>query len=162
MCSPSPACRGEGGVHLVTCSTFPNHRGIASSASKSKVQPAYKERPPLPPINNQPTWEDYLYNAISCAFRATQLPNINFLRSFFTARPASPNTIMAAKTKAQDIIDNNSVAVFSKSYCPYCKATKSLLSEMGAKPYILELDQIGTWNMIERLDGRRSRSRNDG
>lgn len=34
-------------------------------------------------------------------------------------------------------------AVFSKSYCPYCKATKSLLSEAGAKPYILELDQIG-------------------
>ncbi|KAK3070776.1 Glutaredoxin [Teratosphaeriaceae sp. CCFEE 6253] len=49
---------------------------------------------------------------------------------------------MAAKTKAQDIIDNNAVAVFSKSYCPYCKATKSLLSEMGAKAYILELDQI--------------------
>ncbi|KAI7262425.1 hypothetical protein KC345_g9436 [Hortaea werneckii] len=49
---------------------------------------------------------------------------------------------MAAKTKAQDIIDNNSVAVFSKSWCPYCKATKSLLSEMGAKPYILELDQV--------------------
>ena len=35
-------------------------------------------------------------------------------------------------------------AVFSKSYCPYCKASKSLLSELGAKPYILELDQIGT------------------
>ncbi|KAK0255831.1 Glutaredoxin [Friedmanniomyces endolithicus] len=79
---------------------------------------------------------------------------------------------MAAKTKAQDIIDNNAVgeqktpkrtniprsrcrsrrwrltdggtltAVFSKSYCPYCKATKSLLSEMGAKAYIIELDQV--------------------
>jgi len=49
---------------------------------------------------------------------------------------------MAAKTKAQDIIDNNSVAVFSKSYCPYCKATKALLSEVGAKPYIIELDQV--------------------
>jgi len=50
---------------------------------------------------------------------------------------------MAAKTKAQDIIDQNPVAVFSKSYCPYCKATKSLLSEMGVKPYIIELDQVG-------------------
>ncbi|KAK3055473.1 Glutaredoxin [Extremus antarcticus] len=49
---------------------------------------------------------------------------------------------MAAKTKAQEIIDNNAVAVFSKSYCPYCKATKSLLSEMGVKPYIIELDQV--------------------
>ena len=68
----------------------------------------------------------------------------------------------AAKTKAQGIIDNNAVgqlqiptlcprfliananaAVFSKSYCPYCKATKALLSEMRAKFYIIELDQVG-------------------
>lgn len=49
----------------------------------------------------------------------------------------------AAKTKAQGIIDDNAVAVFSKSYCPYCKATKSLLSEMGAKYYAIELDQVG-------------------
>ncbi|KAK4541706.1 hypothetical protein LTR36_007415 [Oleoguttula mirabilis] len=49
---------------------------------------------------------------------------------------------MAAKTKAQDIIDNNAVAVFSKSWCPYCKASKALLSEMGAKAYIIELDQV--------------------
>ena len=68
----------------------------------------------------------------------------------------------AAKTKAQGIIDNNAVgmlesfhlyrsllkhvalAVFSKSYCPYCKATKALLSEMGAKFHAIELDQVGT------------------
>lgn len=49
----------------------------------------------------------------------------------------------AAKTKAQGIIDDNAVAVFSKSYCPYCNATKSLLSEMGAKYYAIELDQVG-------------------
>lgn len=46
---------------------------------------------------------------------------------------------MAAKTKAEQIIQDNPVAVFSKSYCPYCKATKSLLSEMGAKPYIVSV-----------------------
>jgi len=49
---------------------------------------------------------------------------------------------MAAKTKAQEIIDNNAVAVFSKSYCPYCKSTKALLSQAGAKAYIVELDQV--------------------
>ena len=75
---------------------------------------------------------------------------------------------MAARTKAQEIIDSNSVgewiplclayshrdhadhsgdccdtAVFSKSYCPYCKSAKTLLSEKGAKAYIIELDQVG-------------------
>jgi len=48
----------------------------------------------------------------------------------------------AAKVKAQSIIDENPVVVFSKSYCPYCKASKALLSEKGAKFYVLELDQI--------------------
>ncbi|KAK4957014.1 Glutaredoxin [Elasticomyces elasticus] len=48
----------------------------------------------------------------------------------------------AAKTKAQSIIDGNPVAVFSKSYCPYCKATKALLTEMGANFHTVELDQI--------------------
>ncbi|CAF9940936.1 MAG: hypothetical protein HETSPECPRED_002686 [Heterodermia speciosa] len=48
----------------------------------------------------------------------------------------------AAKTKAQGIIDDNAVAVFSKSWCPYCKASKQLLSELGAKSYIIELDQV--------------------
>ncbi|KAK4552454.1 Glutaredoxin [Recurvomyces mirabilis] len=56
---------------------------------------------------------------------------------------------MAAKTKAQDIIDNNAVAVFSKSYCPYCKATKSLLSDMGVKPYIIELDEVDDGSAIQ-------------
>ncbi|CAK1355303.1 Glutaredoxin [Cercospora beticola] len=86
---------------------------------------------------------------------------INFLRTFFTgARSASPNSVMAAKAKAQEIIDNNAVAVFSKSYCPYCKATKSLLSELGAKPYIIELDQVddgaAIQDALEEITSQRS------
>ncbi|KAI9753113.1 MAG: hypothetical protein M4579_005327 [Chaenotheca gracillima] len=66
----------------------------------------------------------------------------------------------AAKSKAQGIIDDNAVAVFSKSYCPYCKATKSLLSELGAKPFILELDQVDDGsdiqNALQELNGQRT------
>jgi len=55
----------------------------------------------------------------------------------------------AAKTKAQGIIDDNAVAVFSKSYCPYCNATKALLTEMGAKYYSIELDQVDDGSAIQ-------------
>jgi len=55
----------------------------------------------------------------------------------------------AAATKAQQIIDDNAVAVFSKSYCPYCKATKSLLSELGAKYYAIELDEVDDGSAIQ-------------
>ena len=90
------------------------------------------------------------------------LPIISFLRRFF-ASSANTAAMSAAKTKAQGIIDENAVgtffpyisytlmssnadqrvAVFSKSWCPYCKASKQLLSELGAKAYILELDEVG-------------------
>jgi len=66
----------------------------------------------------------------------------------------------AAKTKAQGIIDDNAVAVFSKSYCPFCKATKQLLSEQGAKFYAIELDQVddgaAIQDALEDLSGQRT------
>lgn len=48
----------------------------------------------------------------------------------------------AAKQKVQSIIDENPVAVFSKSYCPYCRASKATLTELGASFYVIELDQV--------------------
>ncbi|OCL08375.1 glutaredoxin domain-containing protein [Glonium stellatum] len=66
----------------------------------------------------------------------------------------------AAKTKAQGIIDENAVAVFSKSYCPYCKATKTLLSDLGAKFYSIELDQVddgaAIQDALEEITSQRS------
>lgn len=71
-------------------------------------------------------------------------PVRNLIRTFASQAP-NPAAMSAAKVKAQGIIDENPVVVFSKSYCPYCKATKALLSEKGAKFYALELDQIGQY-----------------
>ncbi|KAG8628330.1 hypothetical protein KVT40_004203 [Elsinoe batatas] len=74
---------------------------------------------------------------------ATPQRTISFLaRLFGSFSGPSPERKMAAKQKAQSIIDKGGVAVFSKSYCPYCKATKELLSRVGAKYEVLELDQI--------------------
>lgn len=89
----------------------------------------------------------------------------------------------AAKTKAEQIIDENAVgkylppslphptpdlaqllthwyalAVFSKSYCPYCRATKILLTEMGAKYYTIELDQVGELSLVDE----RGKKKNGG
>lgn len=41
------------------------------------------------------------------------------------------------------LMSNQKKVVFSKSYCPYCRASKDLLNQLGAKYYALELDQIG-------------------
>ncbi|KAB8296941.1 hypothetical protein EYC80_002349 [Monilinia laxa] len=55
----------------------------------------------------------------------------------------------AAKTKADGIIADNAVAVFSKSYCPYCNATKKLLSDLKANYYAIELDQVDDGSEIQ-------------
>ncbi|KAL2074117.1 hypothetical protein VTL71DRAFT_7895 [Oculimacula yallundae] len=97
-----------------------------SSTSTTKAPPSYKEPRLLPP-QTQPQH---------------QLPTISFLRKFFSTTTVNPATMATAKEKAQKIINENAVAVFSKSYCPYCKATKTLLTERGAKYYAIELDQV--------------------
>jgi glutaredoxin 3 len=54
----------------------------------------------------------------------------------------------------------SALAVFSKSYCPYCRATKELLSEAGASPFIIELDQVtdgaDIQNALAELSGQRT------
>ncbi|KAJ5408534.1 glutaredoxin [Penicillium cosmopolitanum] len=55
----------------------------------------------------------------------------------------------AAKTKAQKLIDENAVVVFSKSYCPYCTSSKSLLSSFDANFTLVELDQIDDGSAIQ-------------
>ncbi|KAI1080749.1 putative glutaredoxin [Whalleya microplaca] len=54
-----------------------------------------------------------------------------------------------AKTKAQSIIDENAVAVFSKSYCPYCSASKRLLDDLGAKYKLVELDEVSDGSALQ-------------
>ena len=49
----------------------------------------------------------------------------------------------AQKTFAQAEIDANDVVVFSKSYCPYCTATKELFAGMNVDITVHELDKMG-------------------
>lgn len=35
------------------------------------------------------------------------------------------------------------IAIFSKSYCPYCRASKETLTEAGATFFVVELDKVG-------------------
>lgn len=54
---------------------------------------------------------------------------------------------MAAKQAAEKLISEHLVAVFSKSYCPYCSQAKSVIEKLGldkSKVGILELDQMGS------------------
>jgi glutaredoxin 3 len=90
-----------------------------------------------------PTLTTTIQNKTATIASALFNPVKGLIRTFFSTPSVSPAAMSAAKTKAQKIIDENAVVVFSKSYCPYCKATKSLLAEKNAKFFLMELDQVG-------------------
>ena len=52
---------------------------------------------------------------------------------------------------ARELIDQNTLMVFSKSYCPYCKKVKSLFQELGylSKAKVVELDEIKTGSQLQ-------------
>ncbi|SPO24028.1 probable GRX1 - glutaredoxin [Ustilago trichophora] len=54
---------------------------------------------------------------------------------------------MAAKQVAEKLISEHLIAIFSKSYCPYCSQAKSVIDKLGldkSKVGILELDTMGS------------------
>ncbi|OAQ98325.1 hypothetical protein LLEC1_04705 [Akanthomyces lecanii] len=85
-------------------------------------------------------------------------PMLNIIRNFFSS--PSPEAVAMASQKAQKLIDENPVMVFSKSYCPYCKATKSLLSSLDADFKVVELDQesdgSAVQDALEEISGQRT------
>mmetsp|Transcript_55711 Transcript_55711/g.156322 ORF Transcript_55711/g.156322 Transcript_55711/m.156322 type:complete len:155 (-) Transcript_55711:135-599(-) len=60
------------------------------------------------------------------------------------SRPSTTTTLsMSQDDFAKSEIESNDVVVFSKSYCPYCTATKELFTSMGVDFKVHELDKIG-------------------
>ncbi|BFZ56305.1 Glutaredoxin [Savitreella phatthalungensis] len=58
----------------------------------------------------------------------------------------------AVKQIVDKAISENAVAVFSKSYCPYCKAAKETLNRAvsDGKYYVIELDHESDGSDIQR------------
>jgi len=65
-----------------------------------------------------------------------------------------------AVAKAQALISENALVVFSKSYCPYCVSVKSLLKSVGAEAKVIELDEESDGSAVQaalvKLSGQRT------
>ncbi|KAJ7953060.1 Glutaredoxin family protein [Quillaja saponaria] len=46
----------------------------------------------------------------------------------------------SASAFVQNAIYSNKIAIFSKSYCPYCLRAKRIFGELNEKPFVVELD----------------------
>ena len=58
----------------------------------------------------------------------------------------------AIAERIANIVKANRVAVFSKTYCPHCSATKSALSSAGVKFHVEELDKWSSADATQAQD----------
>lgn len=60
--------------------------------------------------------------------------------------PVSPEL----KKSVESTIETNKILVYSKTYCPYCTATKDLLNKYGVDYKLIELNTIPDGGNIQR------------
>ncbi|XP_034684472.1 glutaredoxin-C3 [Vitis riparia] len=51
----------------------------------------------------------------------------------------------------QNTIYANKIAIFSKSYCPYCLRAKRIFSELHEEPFVVELDLRDDGTQIQNV-----------
>ncbi|CAO3659762.1 unnamed protein product [Umbelopsis vinacea] len=72
--------------------------------------------------------------------------------------PIDPEKMAAIEQKVEEIIANNKVAVFSKSYCPYCRRAKETLKAL-TEFFVIELDQVEDGDAIQEYLARKTGQR---
>lgn len=58
----------------------------------------------------------------------------------FSSAPKQALASNSPSAFVQNVIYSNKIAIFSKSYCPYCMRAKRIFSALNEKPYVVELD----------------------
>ncbi|XP_044252695.1 glutaredoxin-C4-like [Tribolium madens] len=59
----------------------------------------------------------------------------------------------------QNLIESDTVVIFSKSYCPYCQLTKEIFDEMDQKFTVIELDNRKDCEEIQEVLGQMTGAR---
>ncbi|KAK4055250.1 hypothetical protein OIV83_000532 [Microbotryomycetes sp. JL201] len=86
---------------------------------------------------------------------------MNYLRAVYNSfmpRATSPEDVAKARELVENMILSSRVAVFSKSYCPYCTEAKRILqAETGGEGVtVLELDQRADGSVIQQYLAERA------
>jgi glutaredoxin 3 len=80
------------------------------------------------------------------------------------AAAARADTMQMMSATPADFVKNeiasHDVVVFSKTYCPFCTATKGLLQDLSIKAKVIELDEVPNGSQIQAalldLSGQRT------
>ncbi|CDS11811.1 hypothetical protein LRAMOSA11455 [Lichtheimia ramosa] len=82
------------------------------------------------------------------------------LYSLIFPPPLTPEELAQVEQQVEDLIKNNNVVVFSKTYCPYCSSAKALLESQNIEFTVVELNRetngSAMQDYLEKRSGQRT------
>ncbi|KAL6220629.1 hypothetical protein ACLB2K_008385 [Fragaria x ananassa] len=155
LCNNSMADEGGGASTTET-------RPVEAAEKKEEIKPgAEKQEIPPPPEKPEPgdccgsgcvrcVWDVY-YDELDEYNKLYKTRSVRMGRSGFVIVTVAAvlllllgnDVVEASKSSSafvQNFIYSNKIAIFSKSYCPYCMRAKRIFSELHEQPYVVELD----------------------
>ncbi|KAF9786726.1 putative GRX1-glutaredoxin [Thelephora terrestris] len=89
--------------------------------------------------------------------------NRTFGAIFSKLATSSPATTMSAKQTVEDAIAAHKIAIFSKSYCPFCTRAKNLINttfpHLKGQIYVKELDLADDGTAIQEYLAEKTRQK---
>ena len=94
---------------------------------------------------------------LRCLFLQTL--SLNFLHLFVVGNQSNPQEMADAKKYVEDLINEHTVMVFSKSYCPYCDMAKKALKAVNANFHVVEIENMSNCQAIQDVLHEKSGAR---
>lgn len=80
--------------------------------------------------------------------------DLNFDTSQKFTKTLSANMAVAKLYLVRQLITSDSIVIFSKTYCPYCRVAKDLFDKLDQRYSIIELDQRKDGSEIQNVLGK--------
>lgn len=103
---------------------------------------------PYPVIHNlQLTRPDHPFKSVRMKVTKMMVMMVLAISVYWDSASAAPSVgEFVDKT-----INNNKIAIFSKTYCPYCRRAKAVFKELNQVPYVVELDERDDGSKIQDI-----------
>ncbi|RID77981.1 hypothetical protein BRARA_A00846 [Brassica rapa] len=105
----------------------------------------------------------YSVSLISFGFRnCVGSPLKKCLKQTCSVRAMSSSSFESGMEESvKKTVADNTVVVYSKTWCPYCSEVKTLFKRLGVQPLVVELDELGPQGtqlqkVLETLTGQRT------
>ncbi|CAL9227218.1 unnamed protein product [Arabidopsis halleri] len=118
---------------------------------------------PIPSISSSSSSYSFSLISVGSSFKRSlkQSCSVRAMSSSSSAASSSSSSSFGSRMEesVRKTVTENTVVVYSKTWCSYCTEVKTLFKRLGIQPLVIELDQLGPQGpqlqkVLERLTGQ--------